>query len=297
MTERFAQEAGKKRINPLVLVGTGAGVVIVGVILALFVFGIGGGDNVKIDRDRIKVLTGDGAKLIKDGKYDEGIQKYRDALALCDKHPKELAQSKVAIKAEIDSAEKTRTERAAAETAWETLKKEYDDNKYDLKEFREKVRAMRDEHQYLQMPWAQGESQDPRENIKVMYEKVDHQYTEYLAQQGRQGFQAKRQEIIDQFHLNQKGGEDFAGAQRAWKKYRDEAKDSDAKNKAEAQIVDVNRRAYDSWNDLSRKIEGKERDEAVKLLEDTLPRFEGCSFNDVDIAQAIRGKIRTLKEG
>lgn len=300
MTERFAQEAGKKKVNPLVFVLAGAGVVIVGVVVLLFV-GIGGGNDLPTDQKKIKGLTGDGAKLISEGKFDEGIQKYREAMALCDKHPKELGQSKSAIQAEISEAENGKAARLKAAEAWEAVQSEYKGNKYEIKEFRERVRTTRDDHVFLNMPWTRSESQDPLENIQVMFEKLDNEYNTWIATQRRQDFQYKRQEILEKFKLKKAGEADFAGALREWGKYLGEVQNSDAKNKAQNEIVDIHRQSFAAWTDLKRKADGMGKEEALALLDAALPRFAGCKFDNgetvTDIEQEMRNKVEELRRG
>ncbi len=296
MTERFTKEAGKKKVNPLILVIAG-GVAVLAIIIGVILFSGSGGDEAVGDATRVTALQGEAAKLIDQGKYDEAIAKYREAIKICEKHPKELGTQKNASQGFIQEAEGYKKDREDARVKWETIQAEFKENKYVVKEMLNKAKQTRESHRALKMPWTLPEGAG---EIDVVVQTLERQREEEISSGKRERFQAARQDIIDRFKLARKAEEDFAGAFRAWEEYEASTKDSEGKNKAPNERQGVLRDAFGASRDLIRKIEGMEKSDGIKALEDALPRFAGLKFDNgekvADIEKDLRDKLEELKK-
>lgn len=301
MTERYTADIGKKKTNPMIFLIGGAVVALVAIVAVIMIFS--GGGDLEYDRSQIKEKTAAAAKAIDGNEFDKGVALYEEAMKLAQKH-KELGPQVESIKKSIEDAKLMKSDREMAFTDWGNLVKTFKESKYSgegkdkIKEFLDRIAAIQKAHDPLGLPWCKADPKEgPEKSIKAMKEVVDAEYKEALASARREGFQAKRAEIDRQFL--KEGQEDFAGALAAWQSYLDTTKDAEGKTKAPGAITDVHRRAFGSWDRVRKKADNtatSDKEAAAKILEEALPKFAGCKFNDTDIEAEIKAKIADLRK-
>ncbi|MBI2901667.1 MAG: FHA domain-containing protein [Planctomycetes bacterium] len=300
MVDKFTAQAGKKKTNPLIFVIAGAGVALA-VITILIVLFAGKGDDLEFDRNRIKEITGEAAKAVDRDEFDKAVGLYQDAIKLCERHKDKLSQQKEQLKKEIEQVNGYKKDRENASSEWESVKKEFNDNKYSEKEdgirdFMNRVKRVRDNHRELKRPWAlpQGTSE-----IDKMYEKLENQYNTEMQIRKAEGYNFKRNEINRKF-LSQDGKEDYGGAIQAWTEYIGTTRDAEGKRKGPEEILKICRDAYGAWERLSRKTANMEKAEALERLREHQPRFKGCKFEKDgvlhDIEKEIADRIAELEK-
>lgn len=170
---------------------------------------------------------------------------------------------RASIRRERDSVE---ANFAAAQDEWRALRAEYQGNRYDPRDLRDRMKRARARHAPMGASWIA--------ELDRAVEVLDHQVAEDRSAGARAEFQDRREEIR-RLYL-QPGEEDFAAALRAWKAYRGEPK-------VKAEIVAIEREAAKAWETL------KSAD--AETLRSRLPRFEGCA-----VEKEIRDRIARLEK-
>lgn len=303
-TERMTANVGKKKTNPMIFLIGGAVVALLAIVAIIML--AGGPDELEYDRSQIKEKTAAAAKAVDANDFDKGIALYEEALKIAQKHEK-LGPQVESIKKNIEDTKTAKTEREQAQVEWSDLVKEFNAGKYTdggketVKAMKDKVTGLQNKYKDFGFSWI---TMDPKDKsatetncIAKMVERLTQQYNTELEIEKGSGFQVTRARISKEFLAEKK---DFAGALAEWQKYIETVKSEDAKRMARNEVVKVNSLANEDWDRLKKKadafVAGGNKEDALKVLEEALPRFPGCKFNEVDLEAAMKAKIEELKK-
>jgi pSer/pThr/pTyr-binding forkhead associated (FHA) protein len=282
-TAKFHADARRKKTNPIAIL---IGVIAVAFLGGLAFIFLGGGDDPEIIKAQLEEITKKAAADYDADRYDDAVAKYRQALDLIKGNDK--YSSKVAmLKATITEVEERKKDRALADQAFQDFKKKFDTNAAPPRQLWDEGRKLQDAYAKAELPW--------KKDLAETLEKIDNLLKTESAINRRQDFQVRRNEIIKNCKLDDKKAAEWGSAIKAWKEYLEGKEGSkpsdDNRNKAENEVRGLQNRAHEDLEGLKkaaqRLVEDNKKADAVELLKQQRPRFEGTESAE-DLEKVIK---------
>lgn len=268
-TQRFHAEAARKKQNPVVFLVGGIGAIFL-VVVGFILFG--GGEDESIFRHKLSTLTQEATRLEDAGQLDAAVQKFKEALALIEGNER-YKTTAAEIRGRIKTIGDQKELLALANKRFAEFKAKFEkvsgEGASVLLQEGKKLLA---DYERANLPWL-AELQDL---VNRLVRMVDTE----ISVGKKRDFQYLRNKYNDEFKLGEKGGQaQYSRAIAAWREYikKGEAP-SDARQKAEQEIVNINRMALGELDSLQKRAErlaesGKKA-EALDLLKPQRGRFE-----------------------
>jgi pSer/pThr/pTyr-binding forkhead associated (FHA) protein len=267
-TQRFHAEASRKKQNPVVLLIGGIGAVfllVVGFIL------FGGGEDESIFRHKLSTLTQEATRLEDAGQLDAAVQKFKEALSLIEgneRYKSTAAELRARIKTIADQKELLGLANKRFAEFEEKFKAVTDKEAAALLQEGKKLLA---DYERASLPWFP--------TLQDYLKRLERLIETKRREDQRNDFQFLRNQYNDDFKLGDRSQAQFSKAIAAWREFikKGEAP-SDARQKAEQEIVNINRQALAELDTLQKRAErlaesGKKA-EALDLLKLQQGRFE-----------------------
>jgi tetratricopeptide (TPR) repeat protein len=267
-TQRFHAEASRKKQNPVVLLIAGIGVVfllVVGFIL------FGGGEDESIFRHKLSTLTQEATRLEDAGQFDAAVQKFKEALSLIEgneRYKSTAAELRARIKTIADQKELLGLANKRFAEFEEKFKAATDKEAAVLLQEGKKLQA---DYERANLPWLP--------TLRDYLQRLQRMHDTAIEEDRRKDFQYLRNKYNEDFKLGDRSQAQFSRAIAAWQEFikKGEAP-SDARQKAEQEIVNINRQALAELDTLQKRAErlaesGKKA-EALDLLKLQQGRFE-----------------------